>query len=194
MLFLIFTLLFNSWDSPASREVVINIQNKSLLSIHGESNVNSFTFKYDPQYLQKSVCMTVETSSNRMSLREAILDLKVKGFDSGNRLMNSDLYELLNAQNFPHITIDFKSVIPKLQNNPHNTLVVSAKVTMAGQTHDEIFEVQPKNDSKEYHYTGKTRLNLKNYCITPPTKFMGMVKVKEELTINFNLHFKLEEI
>lgn len=193
MIILLFVFVFFGWDNQSPVEYTVEIHNQSELQIFGESNVNTFSFRYNQQYLQKDMCVTVKSNAERISLDNAVLKLKVKGFDSGHKIMNKDLYDLLKADLYPNVSIDFQSVVPQLKSSPYKSLEVNAKVMMAGQLHNEIIEVKALKSGESFHYVGKTKLNLKNYCIEPPVKFMGLVKVHEELTINFDLIFEAEE-
>lgn len=193
MIFLLFAFVFFGWENQSPSEYNIRIYDESKLKIHGASNVNTFSFEYDPEYLQDDMCVTVKSNSDRISFENAILNLKVRGFDSGNRIMNNDLYELLKADLHPSVTIEFQSVVPKMKGAHHKSLYLNAKVRLAGQVHNELIEVNPQKLDEHFHYNGIAKLNLRNYCIEPPVKFMGLVKVHEELTINFDLKFEASE-
>ena len=192
MIILFLLLVWTGWADISSKEYRVNIDKASELNILGKTNVNSFTFEYNPNYLQEDMNVRVESEDNRISFDNAILKLKIKGFDSGNKLMNKDLYDLLNANQYPEVLIDFKSVVPQLKHSPLSSLKVNAKVHLAGEKHNEVIRVKAVQTGDKYHYVGAATLDLTNYCITPPVKFMGLVKVQEELTISFDLHFKVE--
>lgn len=193
MIFLLVAFLFFSRENQSVTEYNVRIYEQSELAIFGESNVNSFSFRYNPQYLQRDLCVTVNANSEKISFDNAILNLKVKGFDSGHKIMNSDLYDLLKADHYPNVSISFQSVVPRLKSSQFESFTVNARVIMAGQVHNEIIQVKAIKAGEKYHYKGITKLNLKNYCINPPVKFMGLVKVHEELTISFNLLFEAEK-
>ncbi len=190
MIILLFAFAFFGWENQNPVTYNVRIYDQSELKIFGESNVNTFSFQYNPQYLQEGMSVSVKSNSERISFNNAVLKLKVKGFDSGHKIMNNDLYDLLKADRYPNVSIDFQSAIPQLKATPYQSLTVNAKVFMAGQVHNEVIVVKAIKAGEKYHYVGKTKLNLHNYSIDPPVKFMGLVKVHEELTINFDLLFE----
>ena len=193
MIFLVLSFVFSGLVELNAREFKVDIYKQSELEIHGTTNVNSFTFTYDQNYLQDNMRVKVENRPDRISLDNAILKLRVKGFDSGNSVMNKDLYNLLNAETFPYVQIDFQSAIPLTKGQSLDKLSVNAKVNLGGKSHYEVIDVRAVNGSDNFHYVGSTTLNLSDYSITPPVKFMGLVRVQEKLKIVFNLQFQANQ-
>lgn len=188
MFVFLFLFLFNTVVEESDvLSYRVYIQNESGLKINGRSNVNQFSFDYDTRLLQREMSVKIQNHDGHFHLENATLRLKVEGFDSGNPIMNKDLYKLVNTEVFPHINISFESVIPTLHHSNSNRMMVNAKVSMAGETHNENLEVIRSETGRGVRFFGRTNLNLKNYCIEPPTKFMGMVKVHEELSIQFDI-------
>ncbi|WP_462317848.1 hypothetical protein [Marinilabilia sp.] len=67
-------------------------------------------------------------------------------------------------------------------------MIPKIEVGLAGETQTykipgEVYECRKSG----VHLQGKVNINLKDFGLEPPTKFMGMVKVNKEVFINFGL-------
>jgi hypothetical protein len=172
---------------------VIEILPESRLTIEGESNVNCFTFQYDQKLLNYDLCVTANSLNNKIDLKNANLNLNIKGFDSGNSLMNKDFYDLLNVSQHPTLEISLLSAKPNL-NSLNEYIELETQISIAGEKRIEKIIVRPITLDSYWHFIGKTDLNLNNYNIAPPSKFFGMVKVKDQLKIEFDLRFRMSKL
>lgn len=51
-----------------------------------------------------------------------------------------------------------------------------------------------KDDTTHYTLSGSKQMKLSDFNLVPPTKFLGLVKVKNEITINFEIKLMVQGI
>lgn len=117
--------------------------------------------------------------------------LKVDAFDCNNRMMNNDFQETLKSDTYPEINIQFHDLKEVAGQSPKATGLV--EITMTGVT--KSYPVYCELISYDEGYSilkGKKVLYFSDFGLEPPRKGLGMIKVKDELVVNFQL--RLEQI
>jgi hypothetical protein len=154
----------------------------NYIKIEGSTNVNHFFFE---QIFNKKK----ELIENRDRSGEILkLKIPVHDFNPSNPMMYSDFLELIKASEYPYIdiTIFFEKI--NLPAGPPETVVPKIKIGLAGESRTYQIPGQIQDCRKDsLHLNGKVSISLKDFNLKPPTKFMGMVKVNNEVFINFGL-------
>lgn len=192
---LIISLILLIWNTSNYKEekYLIKILPGSQLRIEGQTNVNCFSFDYDPNLLNNEICIATKEYKEKMQFDEACLNLSIKGFDSGNRIMNEDLYKLLNASDNPFISISIISVNPDMEME-NDSIEVNTKIKLNGIENRHSLKIHPNQSDENLFFKGSTRIKLDHYKIQAPSKFFGMVKVKNDLEIQLNLKLKVQKV
>jgi hypothetical protein len=180
-----FFLLGNDGEK---RTVAWVIEPSSSLVINGASNVNQFkcglsSYQYtDTLELSQRTATQIQFSANKLLL-------PVVDFDCAHKLITSDFQETLQADKYPQIGISFLA----LNRAPSANALVSSydgelQIELSGKVRvvNIHFDFWEKNYG-QYNLTGKKTLRFSDFELEPPTKMMGLVKVSDELTIDFNL-------
>ncbi|MGM0376470.1 MAG: YceI family protein [Bacteroidota bacterium] len=158
---------------------------EDFIQIDGSTNVNHFHFVQEIQ--------TIQTLSEKETHKPDSISLQIpaKDFEPSNPKMYEDFLEFIRAGQFPYIDIIifFKSKEANL--GEKTKIAPEVEVKLAGQKQvyqipGEIYQCRDRN----LHISGEISIDLKDFDLTPPTKFMGMVKVSNEVFINFGLTFK----
>ena len=170
--------------------VTIVIEEESFLQIQGKTNINTFTCEYDEAIPLDTLQVQVIRSGNELILDNAILRVKVGGFNCGNNMMNKDFKELLRNDTHPMIAIRIKKIIPA-QN--HTGGIALAEFNIAGEKQEYQIPVNVSDQQPEGLYSGNKTINISDFNLEPPKKFMGLVKVEEEIMVNFKLNLKFME-
>lgn len=158
------------------------------ISIEGKTNVNHFRFIYDSSNAKK-VQFTQNQSKKSFSIDAVKFELPVKAFESSNKKMNRDFYKMLKASYYPRIIVEIKKSKLRQISNGRELPSLNMDLTLAGKT---------KTVETRCHYTedfsgnkilmkGITKINLRNFSLTPPQKMLGLVEVKETIFINFEV-------
>ena len=154
----------------------------NFVRIEGSSNVNQFYFEQNISKPQPG------STSYRQSSEYIELELPVKYFEASNPRMRNDFMELIKANDYPYISIFIK--LPENDVNAHLNQEVTSiiRVKLAGQEKEYLLPGKIHScQNNSLRLQGSLELDINDFKLTPPTKFMGMVKVNREVFIKFGL-------
>lgn len=180
-------------ESPPVKEkkyVSIVIEQDSYLKILGTTNVNTFSCGYQGNISTDTLNINVQRDEDQIWLDDASLSVEVGRFDCGQSGMNKDFRNLLQHEQYPHLKINIMSLSLSTKQAKYEA-VAQVSIAIAGE--EEFYEVPVKleaQDGRQY-YTGKQVVNIRDFELTPPKKFLGMVVVDEEVVIDFKLNLSL---
>lgn len=188
-------------DRNKPLHVKLKLEQESHLVINGETNVNSFQCLYENSLKKDTLDMNAYWQDNCLIFENARLNLATNAFDCGNNQMNKDLQNLLQTDNYPYITIDLDCIHvlnPSQQevvsyHNRSRKITILADITIAGTTREQLLPVEIYNEGNERNYTGTISINLNDFNIKPPTKMLGLIKVNENIEVNFFVKVALLE-
>lgn len=169
-----------------SNEVaVIQIKNGSEVVIEGKSNLNRFTCAYNANISQGSSAVTYNIIDNTYLLEGADLTLRSNQFDCGGRLINKDFNELMQTDEYPHISIKLNHIKAK-----KDTYAVNTAIKIAGKSKTYTFEMC---HTQNHNYTGELSLNIEDFDMQAPKKLMGAIKVDPVIVINFDMDLVINQ-
>lgn len=185
---LVVILLFAGVFSHAQNrfhEKKVTVLPSSQLSINGDTNINKFECVFDTEYLKEAQKVYYSRRDSIMNFRGAILVLNNKGFDCGNKGINQDFHDLLKSDQYPEILLEINQV--KLRTKEFGVATIC--ITMAGK--QKYYDV-PINikDEDIAQFQGELELNIQDFNLEPPKKLFGIIVVKDEIEINFDLKVK----
>lgn len=185
-LLLVLAFLFSGY---ADRERAYILE-ESELTLIGMSNIKSFSCVCKEDF--EPITYELEQHCDgHYIFKGTRLRIPVRALDCGNRIMNKDLYEALKAEAYPRIVIQPEELhLPLALNTTAgwSALTAEASVELAGRTKQISLPVRVKALAKATFriQSGKT-LCMRDFGITPPTAMGGLIKVEEEIDINFDL-------
>jgi len=150
----------------------------NYLYISGESNVNQFSFTYNSDKPKKS--------EKGLSYNENIeINIPIKEFEASNPLMYNDFLQLMKESEHPEITVSFskKQLQIALQNASEPCPEI--RITIAGITKIYNIECSLAKCSGNLYLKGDEVVRLSDFKLKPPAKLLGLVKVNNEITVNF---------
>ena len=143
----------------------IEIQGNSTV---GEYNCsNALTYR-DTIYLNSNV---------KNSLKS---EISMSNFDCGNRIMEKDLKTTVKVAKFPKSTVTITNIKP---------FGTNYKCSLNFRITDKILSYQNlllKNTKESLE--GSVAIKFSDIALEPPTKMGGIIKVKDEFVVQFNLH------
>ena len=166
----------------------------STLTIDGSTNVNSFRCGIS-QYVGNDTLILQEGKTIRKPIfLKGRVALKASQFDCGMHVMTKDFNETIKAKEHPYIVIDFKSFerVPnytKGEEKFKGTLTISLGGTTKQFSVD--CSIQP-NASGLIHLKGGRKFLFSDFNLTPPEKMMGLIRIEQELKVQFNLVLQLD--
>lgn len=177
---LFFTLISfsNAFGQAEKKLVKINTSN-SYVEIHGTTNVNSFNCSYNAKLPENEFEVMLIKKGDVIEIQHEALFLKVLNFKCPNPQMTDDLHDLLEYEDYPYIIFQLEKIT--------NNKMAHIMIEMAGEK--QSYSVNLQNTLHKSQVVSSAIMNL---CITdfglqPPEKFFGMVKVNENIEVEFKI-------
>lgn len=162
--------------------VKINTQ-ASYVEIHGSTNVNSFNCHYNAKLPGNEFEVTLIKNGNVIEIEHEALFLKVLNFKCPNPQMTDDLHDLLEYENYPVIIFQLKKIT--------NNKIAHIMIEMAGEK--QFYTVTLKNSLKNNELISSAVMDLciSDFGLEAPEKFFGMVKVNENIEVEFKIDMNI---
>ncbi len=195
-LFLSFYPADNSETNLRQYEMVL--QESSQMFVRVKTNVNEFCCDFTDQSRFENAEFTGVFKPTGVDFENAVLHLPVSNFDCGRDLINRDFRQLLNPDDCnDFIKVEFLRATWQRFGKDHNghfnpeTGFFEMKFTVAGI--EKIKKAQIKNPSvgtSNFSCKGEVAIDIRDFGLEPPTKFMNLVKVSETIEISFDLDMR----
>lgn len=175
------TSLFTRADEPDKKELE---SCQRFIEINGTSNVNSFSLISNTLYL------TNPDSKNKSFSRKVLVP--VAEFHGERKQLIYDFQKMIRAGQNPFIYISVNSELPEGELLTGKT-ILDADITVAGKTRSYKIpcEISPCQSSS-WSVEGNLEIKLTDFGIEPPEKVFGMIRVDNEVFINFAFVFHSE--
>lgn len=149
---------------------------QSAIAVEIKTNVNTIDCEV--------AAASIHTSRGNLSKGYTIsIPVEQLGCPDG---VTKDLIKHLNAKEYPNIKFTVCDIEYDIDNKTHpKTLKVDVQVADKVVTYS--FNVVVASISDEEYITGTLGLQLAHFNIEPPTKMLGLVKVKDRINISFSL-------
>ncbi|GAB4231262.1 MAG: hypothetical protein Tsb0034_03480 [Ekhidna sp.] len=186
-------LLVGVSASTAQNQAVTNYHKveikASFISIHGETNVNKFNCEVNKPSLNDSIVVKNIWSNQKLEFQGLKLIYKVGDFKCGIRAMEPDFRELLKAEEEPFVVLQLNAITLHPNNDAFERLDVEADVDIfiAGVRRQIVVQHGQVINHSSAHMTfkGDKQLLMTDFDIEPPAKFLGMVKVANDIRVEF---------
>jgi len=181
-------------DEPPVLVHRLVVQPSSTLSIEGTTNINRYKCAIS-RYAGSDTLVLNEGGRNiRPVFVKGAVALDASSFDCGLALMTSDFHKAIKSKDYPAIIVDFISFerMPAYTSAPERFKGI-LKISLGGVT--KLFEVNcaiEATDSGIIHLTGSRGFVFSDFSLTPPTRMLGIVKVREALNVSFHLQLTLD--
>ena len=182
-------LMIGLFCSAFTNEGAWVIDTESKLAIHGATNINRFTCSVDSyagrdtlHYFNNYASSELQFNSNRMII-------PIQKFDCGSVQISKDFRSALKSHLYPYLQIRFVSLgdnsVKKNQN-----ITGRMDITLAGVT--KRYDVQFKThlENNDLILSGVHPVNFADFKLTAPEKLRGMIRVRDELKVDFHLVLK----
>lgn len=173
------------------------IKPTSSLHVNGKTNVNSFCCDSEERFESQDLLYKLGPSKHSVIFEDTEFKIKIKELDCGKRKINKDLFKALRVDEFPYITIHLKEVINTECSDISKCgewldFEAVTDITITCETEPIIIPIMVKIlDKHSYRITGGADLKLCDFDIEAPTAMMGLIKVKDDIEFEFDLHVDL---
>lgn len=177
----------------------LNAQNYKLVSgkdvtvkILGSSNIHDWTMAATGIESQGDFKFE---NGRLLSLHAFNFSVEAKSLKSEHESMDNRTYKTINAEKYPQIVYKLNSaVITEIQKNQY-AIKATGELTISGTTQSVILNVKAViNPDNTINCSGSQKIQLTDYKIDPPSFMLGAMKVKNDLTIQFNLIYKNNQL
>lgn len=181
---------FRSSGDRAPVNIRYMIEQGSHLSIQGTTNVNTFECFSRQAFGQQALAVQLDQRTNTVTFERAVLNVRVKELACDNSKIDADLCDALKADDFPHIVIELHDAhFPKGNvGDDWTDIIISATLKITDQKRKIELKAKGKilADGR-YKFMAAKALKMTDFGVEPPTALFGLIKVNDEITINFNL-------
>jgi hypothetical protein len=182
-------IFLSSYQSPGPDLSSWLIEHNSSLQINGSSNINSFTCDVK-EYLRQDTlwCLQDERNSRYVFTSNSMLRLDIRRFDCHHKYITADFRKMVKADVYPTLIIRFLSLDPIKHGS---TVKGQVLVELAGKK--KIMDVEYACEqlaSGQMHLTGTRSMRFPDFELEPPKKIGGLIRIKEDINVQFNLYFR----
>jgi hypothetical protein len=163
-----------------------NTLNFDNLTIYGRSNVNNFSFSFD----NNSEPLPQEIVITKTNKQKTEFLLPVQRFKTINKCIENDFLKMIQAEKFPYISFAIDNDQMELLSSESKCDSINAIITIAQESKQIWIPIKKINKQfKDQFFTGEIKLLLTDFNLVPLSKFLGLVKVENNILIDFRINF-----
>jgi len=189
--------LIMSFTPIDDRGVLIHrfiVQPSSKLTIDGKTNVNNFRCAITQYCGADTLELREGGRYKRPIFTKGFVGLEASRFDCGMQVMTNDFWKTIKYREYPIVSIEFISFerLPKYDRGK-DVFMGKLQISLGGVT--KPFEMNCTIEAEEsgyIHLRGERSFKFSDFNLEPPVKMMGLVKVEDELDVNFHLVLLLD--
>jgi hypothetical protein len=173
----------SSFNKIEDKTFNVAFLSESELIIKGKTNVNKFQCVYDINKISDSLTVIYTEKDNSLEFTKASMALKNLSFDCGNSGINKDFNKLLKTDEYPSISIGLINVSETSIDSQ-----VLAKVQIVICKIKKSYTIPIHVDTSDgITVSGRLPIDINDFNLVAPKKVMGMIKVSNEIEIDFSL-------
>lgn len=181
-----------------SRKYEMVLQESSQMFVRVNTNVNEFCCDFNDQARFENVEFTGVFKPTGVDFENAVLHLPVSNFDCGKELINEDFRQLLNPDDCSnYIKVEFvRATWQRFGKDDSGHFNPSSgffemKFTVAGVEKFKRAQIHnPSVGTRNFSCKGIVDIDIREFGLEPPTKFMNLIKVSETIQISFDLDMR----
>ncbi|MEQ9217401.1 MAG: hypothetical protein RLO17_05120 [Cyclobacteriaceae bacterium] len=192
-------LLLGSFKPPQARPALHEVEVlSSTLIIHGKTNVNKFDCELDQRVDTETLRVTSEVTDLKLDFDGLVLKFDISQFDCGHEIMNKDFRSILKSEKHPFLFLKINEIYINEETSLMEKLDVKSFVTisLAGVERTKMIEEATviNHDDQIVTFKGSKVLQMTDFKIEPPTKFLGLVSVENALEVSFEIKMRTTPI
>lgn len=177
----------------------LTVHPKSQFWIQGEATTHSFTCRVDRVEGEAELSPDEQTSSSSSDEQQTTVrvEVPVEAFDCGNNRMTRDLQETLKMEQHPKIRYELVHATvgaPVDPSRDRHHIEVLGTLRIAGKKRLTRLQTTGQAlDENHFRVRGCHPIRMTYYGIEPPTKALGLIKVKNRVEVQFDLLASAEQ-
>lgn len=169
---------------------------KSTVEIHGDSSLRKYMSRATKMGVRVAVEPPLQKAEDLLKeqVSEFILVIPVADLQSGTKVLDEHLREVLKEKEFPEI----RGVVKSYKINGENatgqlTVTASVELTIGGVSKVVPVEATLSLEGKTVRVQGEKQVLMTDFNIKPPTLMLGTIKTANAVSIHFNFFLELSE-
>lgn len=163
------------------------VSQESVVEVVGSTNVNQFQCN-SLRYAGEDQLISVFYPDKKVTEWSGEIVILSKNFDCYNKIMTKDFKETVLADEHPEIKVRFIQLKKHSTSHEEEQLEGQVEITLAGVTKRYPISCFMMNRiGGATNLRGQQTLHFSEFGLEAPVKFLGTVKVKNSITVNFGL-------
>ncbi len=163
----------------------------SKMWIDGTSTLNNYTCETKDVDGIAEVYNSSSLSGKSPEKNRAFLTVMVQSLNCGLAMMNTDMFNAMKYKKYPFIRYELikASVVTNVDSaGGWYKIKTEGNLTIAGKTNKVVIMMKVrKMKDNVYRLVGSKLLTMKEFGITPPSHFWGLIRAHQGLTVHFDL-------
>lgn len=186
---MIILLGLTSFHHKAPAFTVWAVERNSTLAIDGSSNINQFTCDVREYLRQDTLRAVSETGRPRyLFTSNSKLSLDIRRFDCHHKYITADFRRMLKSDEHPCIVIHFIN-LDEFRNGAEVRGQVMVELAGKRKVMDISYKCSQSGPDQTRLQGGKV-MRFSDFELVPPRKIGGLIRINEEIRVNFDLYFK----
>jgi len=160
------------------------VTENSTATIKGTSSLHDW--ESEVEKISGSAALSL-TGNNVSDISQMTLSFVTKSIESGKGKMNSLTYEALKEEKYSIIEFNLSSI----ESIAGNKVTAKGTLSLAGVKKEITVSGLVTVNNSEVEIKSSVPIDMTQYEIVPPTALMGTIKVGKDVTVDFNIVFKL---
>jgi len=180
----------------AQENLKMQVLDESRLYLEGKTNINQFSCNCTEKFPAKEIQFNSTPENKTAHFDKTEMEITTTKLDCGKKAINKDLAEALKAEQHPKIKLELCSLTFPEAAHSEAWQKVKAEtfLTIAGTTRTVNMMVQARQSGQnEYQIKASKELKMTDFGIDPPTALLGLIKVKDDITLHFDLAVRIME-
>jgi hypothetical protein len=164
-----------------------------VVAVKGSSNVNEFSLDASVSSISVNASDYQSGSSGQKQKSRCFISIPVKDFKTSNQLIYRDFLEMMKAKQHPDILIGIDYVFLERVQKEKKGGKTSVEINLAGVS--RIYEMNIRYNAKTGSFSslsGSETMKLTDFNLNPPQRMFGMVKVSNEIIVNFDFVYRIQ--
>ena len=169
------------------KDVNYHTTSGASLAISGTSTLHDWTMKSTEG--NSTATFTVDADQKVVRINSLSFSVRGESILSEHTLQNNKTYEALKTKSYPNISFITSGVTIVPANGNAFTAKSRGKLTIAGVSKDVEVNAscQFNQADRSITCTGKQKIKMSEYGITPPSVMFNTIKTGDDITVDFNL-------
>jgi hypothetical protein len=186
-IFCLFMMILNAPVIASNPDIKTNNSCEGYIIIKGKTNINSFQLSQKSEVIVPYLLTSLNEVGSYSNRPPSIL-IPARRFKADNPLIYKDFLNLIKASEYPNIEVNIPH--PGELSTDKDNRKIDISISIAGITkfYNTTCQLTACDEGATFLY-GTQILHLTDFNIDPPEKTFGLIKVNDEVIINFGFMF-----